>query len=77
MVVKVFISSNQTEFADERKFVYDELKKDSYFNRNVELFVFEEDIARNVPANEVFLNEIGESDVYIGLIATLWQYIWW
>lgn len=68
MVVKVFISSNQTEFADERKFVYDELKKDSYFNRNVELFVFEEDIARNVPANEVFLNEIGESDVYIGLI---------
>lgn len=68
MVVKVFISSNQTEFSEERKFLYDEIKNDPYFKHNVELFVFEEDIARPISANEVFLNEVEESDIYIGLI---------
>lgn len=68
MVVKVFISSNQKEFSTERKFLFDELKKDSYFSRNIELFVFEEDIARSFSSNEVFLNEVEQADVYIGLI---------
>ena len=30
MVVKVFISSYQKEFAEERQFLYEELKKDSF-----------------------------------------------
>ena len=68
MVVKVFISSNQSEFSKERKFLHDELKKDTYFSRNVELFVFEIDGARTESANEVFLNEVEEADIYIGLI---------
>ena len=68
MVVKVFISSNQGEFSEERKFLHDEINSDSYFSRNVELFVFEIDGARSESANEVFLNEVEESDVYIGLI---------
>ena len=48
MVVKVFISSNQTEFSEERKFLYDELKKDSFFNETIDLFVFEEDSSKSV-----------------------------
>ena len=44
------------------------LKKDSYFSRNVELFVFEIDGAKTEAANEVFINEVEEADVYIGLI---------
>ena len=68
MVLKVFISSNQSEFSKERKFLHDELKKDTYFSRNIELFVFEIDGARSESANEVFLNEVEESDIYIGLI---------
>ena len=39
MVVKVFISSNQTEFSEERKFLYDELNKDSFFNETIKLYV--------------------------------------
>ena len=35
---------------------------------NIELFVFEIDGAKTEPANEVFLNEVEEADVYIGLI---------
>lgn len=68
MVLKVFISSAQGEFSKERRFLYDELKKDSYFSRNVELFVFEIDGAKTEAANEVFINEVEEADVYIGLI---------
>jgi len=68
MVVKVFISSNQAEFSQERKFLFDELKKDSFFNETVELFVFEEDSAKSLPANEVFISAVEESDIYIGLI---------
>ena len=68
MVVKVFISSNQTEFSEERKFLYDELNKDSFFNETIKLYVFEEDKASSLPSDEVFINEIEQSDIYIGLI---------
>ena len=68
MVVKVFISSNQSEFSEERKFLYDELKKDSFFNKTMELFVFEEDNAKSLPSPEVFISAVEESDIYIGLI---------
>lgn len=68
MVIKVFISSNQTEFEEERKFLFEEIQKDPSLNKNVKLYVFEEDIARSVPSNEIFLNKIEESDIYIGLI---------
>ena len=68
MVVKVFISSNQSEFQEERKYLFDELRKDPYFSRNFELFVFEEDKASSPPSNEVFVSAVEESDIYIGLI---------
>lgn len=68
MVVKVFISSNQAEFSEERKYLYEELRKDPYFSRNIKLFVFEEDKASSSPSNEVFITAVEESDIYIGLI---------
>ena len=68
MVVKVFISSVQGEFSEERKFLHEKINNDPYFSRNVRLFVFEIDGAKTEAANEVFLNEVEEADVYIGLI---------
>lgn len=68
MVVKVFISSVQGEFSEEREFLHDEINNDPYFSRNVQVFVFEIDGAKTEAANEVFLNEVEEADVYIGLI---------
>ena len=68
MVVKVFISSYQKEFAEERRFLYEELKKDSFFSETVELFVFEIDSGNSLPSDEVFVGAVEESDVYIGLI---------
>lgn len=68
MVVKVFISPNQGEFSEERKFLHDELKKDPFFNKAIELFVFEEDNAKPLPPSEVFISAVENSDIYIGLI---------
>ena len=68
MVVKVFISSVQGEFSEERKFLHEKINKDPYFSRNMKLFVFEIDGAKTEAANEVFLNEVDEADFYIGLI---------
>ena len=68
MVIKVFISSVQGEFSEERKFIHEKINNDPYFSRNIKLFVFEIDGAKTEAANEVFLNEVGEADVYIGLI---------
>lgn len=68
MVIKVFISSNISEFSEERKYLYEELKKDPFFNKTVELFVFEENSARSIPSSEVFINAVEESDIFIGLI---------
>ena len=67
MVIKVFISSVQGEFSEEREFIHEKINNDSYFSRNVRLFVFEIDGAKTEAANEVFLNEVDEADVYIGL----------
>ncbi len=68
MVVKVFISSNQKEFSSDRKFIYEELKRDPFLNKIIELFVFEEDNASSLPSDEVFIGAIEKSDIYIGLI---------
>lgn len=43
MVVKVFISSYQKEFSEERKFLHEKINNDPYFSRNVRVFVFEID----------------------------------
>ena len=68
MVVKVFISSYQKEFTEERKFLLEELKKDSFFSETVDVFVFEKDPGNSLPSDEVFIGAVEESDVYIGLI---------
>ena len=60
MVVKVFISSNQTEFAKERKAILNGISSDSSLNTRVELFVFEEDIARSKPADEHLLIKLNK-----------------
>ena len=68
MVVKVFISSYQKEFTEEREFLLEELKKDSFFSETIDVFVFEKDAWDSLLSDEVFVGAVEESDVYIGLI---------
>ena len=65
---RIFISSVQKEFAEERRVLSEYLSGDPLFRRFFETFLFE----YNVPASdrrpdEVYLEEVAHSDLYVGL----------
>lgn len=68
MKIDVFISSNQSEFAKERKFLVENLRKDPSFDNYFEFYLFEEDSAKLSSSDNVFTNRVEQSDIYIGLI---------
>ena len=66
---RVFISSVQDEFAEERRRLKEWLTTDLFVSRFVEdVFLFEDEPSRDKPPHEVFLDEAKASDIYIGLI---------
>ena len=62
----IFISSKTEEFRNTRKILKKELE--DYFKNNIKIFIFESDAgARNEASDEVYSNEIINSNIYIGL----------
>lgn len=68
MKIDVFISSNINEFSDERKFLVDNLRLDPSFDNYFDFYIFEEDSAESQSSSKVFVNQVEQSDIYIGLI---------
>ena len=68
MKVDVFISSNISEFSDERKLIKEEISKDPLFSKIFNVFLFEDEISKPDSADKVFINEVEYTDIYIGLI---------
>lgn len=68
MKIEVFISSNQTEFADERKFIVDNIRNDPLFDNYFNIYLFEQDSANSSPSDKVFTTHVEQADIYIGLI---------
>ena len=67
MTRRIFISSVQREFAKERKALADMIRKDMLLGTFFEVFIFEETAAQNRSAQSVYLDEVRNSDVYLGL----------
>ena len=68
---RIFISSVQDEFAEERRRLKQWLTTDLFVSRFVEsVFLFEDVPSRGKPPQEVFLDEVKSSDIYIGLIGS-------
>lgn len=66
---KIFISSVQKEFAEERKLLKRYISKNPAYRRLFDTFVFEEDVvAADRRTDEVYIDELRKCDVYIGLI---------
>ena len=74
MKIDVFISSNQTEFADERKFLVEGIRNDPSFDDYFDVYIFEEDGAKTKPSDKVFTTKVEHSDIYIGLIGNNYGY---
>ena len=66
---RIFISSVQKEFAEERKLMKRYISKNPAYRRFFDTFVFEEDVvAADRRTDEVYLEELGKCDIYLGLI---------
>jgi len=67
MPMRIFISSVQKEFSEERAALRDYLRGDPLLRRFFELFLFEEVPAADRRADEVYLDEVERCDIYLGL----------
>ena len=70
MRIRIFISSVQREFAKERKALAEMIRKDMLLGTFFEVFLFEETTAQNRSAQSVYLDEVRNSDIYLGLFGT-------
>jgi hypothetical protein len=66
-MIRVFISSVQKEFAEERAALRDFLRGDALLRRFFTPFLFEEIPAADRRADEVYLDEVEGCDIYLGL----------
>ncbi len=64
---KIFISSVQKEFKDARRGLKDYISGDPLLGRFFDIFLFEDLPACDRRADEVYLKEVGASDIYLGL----------
>ena len=67
---KVFLSSNQTEFAKYRQLIKEEFEKDFFLKSLFDVFLFEDSPSSGLSPENTFLEEVRKSDVYIGLIGS-------
>ncbi len=65
--IRIFISSEQKEFASERAALRDYLRGDALMRRFFEVFLFEDVPAADRRADELYLDEAERCDLYVGL----------
>ena len=70
----IFISSVQSEFAEERKRLAEYIRQDALFSRYFEPFLFEELPAQDVSAQVAYLEQAAKSEVYILLVGEQYGY---
>jgi predicted HTH transcriptional regulator len=72
--IRVFISSVQKEFAEERAALRDYLRNDPLLRRFFEPFLFEDVPAADRRTDELYLDEVAAADVYVGLLGNEYGY---
>lgn len=72
--IRVFISSVQAEFENERLILYDYLTTDALLGRFFEPFIFEKLPAVNHSVTTVYIQEVEYCNIYIGLFGKNYGY---
>ena len=70
--IRIFISSVQSELAQERETLRDYVREDALLRRFVDVFLFEDAPASNRRPDELYLDEVERCDLYVGLFG--WGY---
>ncbi len=65
--LKIFISSVQSEFAEERQMLYDYLNSDALLSRFFEPFIFEKAPAADINVTTAYLEQLNICDIYLGV----------
>ena len=68
MKLRIFISSVQKEFAEERRLLAEYIRHDPLLGLFFSVFLFEESPAVDVSAAKLYLPEVESSDIYLGII---------
>lgn len=69
MSIKIFLSSNLSEFIEERLFIKKSLAEDPLLKNWITIFLFEEDVeSSSPPPKDIYVSEVRNSDIYIGLL---------
>ena len=72
--IKIFISSVQSEFAAEREMLCSYIRSDALLGKFFEPFIFEEVPASENTPQQVYLDAVEQSDIYIGLFGNKYGY---
>ena len=72
--IKIFISSVQSEFSEERMMLCHYIRTDVLLGKFFEPFIFEEVPANTFPVTHVYLKEVEQCDIYLGLYGNLYGY---
>ena len=64
---KLFISSVQSEFQEERRALVAYIRQDAMLSRYFEPYIFEESPAQDCSAQHTYLEEVALSDIYVGI----------
>ncbi len=65
--IKIFISSVQSEFAEERQFLCYYISTDALLGKFFIPFIFEQLPAQDTTAERAYLEEVEQSDIYLGI----------
>jgi len=69
---KIFISSNQLEFEQERREIKNFIKNDPLYSNYFDVFIFEDAPANGISPKKLYLDKVKDSDIFIGLIGELY-----
>ncbi len=72
--IKIFISSVQSEFAEERAMLCNYIRTDFLLGKFFEPFIFEEVPANEYHVSHVYLKEVEACDIYLGLYGNMYGY---
>lgn len=67
---RLFISSVQAEFTEERQMLFEYIMSDSLLGKFFEPFLFERLPAIDQKTDAIYLNEVQQCDIYLGLLGT-------
>ena len=65
--LRIFVSSVQSEFAQDREALRDYLREDALLRRFFDVFLFEDAPASDQRPDELYLDEVERCDLYVGL----------